>query len=63
MFMKNVMVKTKILTQEIQSVQINIIDTLEAAQATIATLQHMRDDSNGNQNFMKRVVRNDNADT
>ena len=47
MFMKNVMVKTKILTQEIQSVQINIFDTLEAAQATIATLQHMRDDFNG----------------
>ncbi len=47
MFMKNVMVKTKILTQEIQSVEINILVTLEAAQATIATLQHVRDDFNG----------------
>ncbi|CAM1298252.1 Uncharacterised protein g2079 [Pycnogonum litorale] len=45
MFMKNVMVKTKILTQEIQSIKINILDTLEAAQATIATLKHMRNDS------------------
>eukprot|EP00112_Aurelia_sp_Birch-Aquarium-sp1_P023237 Seg6841.1 transcript_id=Seg6841.1/GoldUCD/mRNA.D3Y31 product="hypothetical protein" protein_id=Seg6841.1/GoldUCD/D3Y31 len=47
MFMKNVMVKTNILTQELLSVEINILDTLEAAQATIATLQHMRGDFNG----------------
>ncbi|CAM1307952.1 Uncharacterised protein r2_g1783 [Pycnogonum litorale] len=45
MFMKNVMVKTNILTQEIQGIKINILDTLEAAQATIATLKHMRNNS------------------
>ncbi len=47
MFMKNGMVKTNILTQEIQNIKINILDTLEAVQATITTLQHMRNDSNG----------------
>ncbi len=35
--LKNAMVK--ILTQEIQSIKINILDPLEAALATIATLQ------------------------
>jgi hypothetical protein len=44
MFMRNIMMKTKILTKEVQSVDINIVDTLEAAQATIATLGHLRDD-------------------
>jgi hypothetical protein len=28
MFMKNVMIKTKILTKQVQSVNINIVDTL-----------------------------------
>ena len=42
MFMRNVMLKTKILTKEVQSVDINIVDTLEAA---IATLRHLHDDN------------------
>eukprot|EP00794_Sanderia_malayensis_P016281 gene16281-17919_t len=46
MFMKNVMVKMKILTHEIQSIKVNILDNLEAAQATVFTLKHMRDNSN-----------------
>ncbi|CAB3983432.1 zinc finger MYM-type 1-like [Paramuricea clavata] len=44
MFMRNIMIKTKILTKQIQSVDINIIDTLEAAKATISTLRHLRED-------------------
>jgi hypothetical protein len=38
MFMRNVMVKTKILTKQIQTVDINVVDILEAAEATIATV-------------------------
>ena len=38
MFMRNVMVKTKILTKQLQSVDVNVVDTLEAAEAAIATL-------------------------
>ena len=36
------MLKTKILTKEVQSVDINIVDTLLAA---IATLRHLHDDN------------------
>ena len=49
MFMRNIMIKTKILTKQIQSIDINIIDTLEVAKATIATLRHLREDE-GNLN-------------
>ena len=38
------MVKTKILTKQLQTVDINIIDTLESAKATIATLRHLCND-------------------
>ena len=38
------MVKTKILTKQLQTVDINIVDTLEAVKATIATLHHLRND-------------------
>ena len=37
------MIKTKILTKQNQSVDINIIDTLEAANATISILRHLRE--------------------
>ena len=44
MFMRNIMVKTKILTKQLQTVDINVVDTLEAVKATIATLRHLRND-------------------
>ena len=44
MFMRNIMVKTKILTKQLQTVDINIVDTLEAVKATIATLRHLGND-------------------
>ena len=49
MFMRKIMMKTKILTKQVQSVDINIIDTLEAIKATISTLRHLRQDE-GNLN-------------
>ena len=49
MFMRNIMMKTKILTKQVQSVDINIIDTLEAVKATVSTLRHLRQDE-GNLN-------------
>ena len=37
--------KTKILTKQLQAVDINVVDTLEAVKATtIATLRHLRND-------------------
>jgi hypothetical protein len=56
MFMRNVMMKTKILTKEVQSVDINIVDTLEAAQATIVTLRHLRDDETNFDNQIEAAV-------
>ncbi len=44
MFMKNIMSKTQILTQQVQSVDLNIIDSLEALSATITTLKYVRQD-------------------
>ena len=44
MFMRNIMMKTKILTKQLQAVDINVVDTLEAVKATIATLRHLRND-------------------
>ena len=41
MFMRNVMA---ILTKQCQTVDINVVDTLEAAKATISTLCHSRND-------------------
>ena len=52
MFMRNVMVKTKILTKQLQTVDINVVDTLEAAEATIATLRHLRNDK---ENLNKQI--------
>lgn len=43
-FVRNVTMKTKILTKQIQSVDLNIIDKLEAAKATISTLRHSGED-------------------
>ena len=42
--MKSVMIETKILTKQVQSVNINIVDTLQSANVTISTLHHLRDD-------------------
>ena len=50
------LMKTKILTKEVQSVDINIVDTLEAAQATIATLRHLRDDETNLDNQIDAAV-------
>jgi hypothetical protein len=47
MFMKNVMGKTKCLTTEVQGIDMNIIDTIESFKATITTLEHIRNDSEG----------------
>ena len=46
------MVKTKILTKQLQTVDINVVDTLEAAEATIATLRHLRNDE---ENLNKQI--------
>jgi hypothetical protein len=50
MFMRNAMVKTKILMKQLQTVDINVVDTLEAAEATIATLHHL---CNNKENLMQ----------
>ena len=42
MFMRNVMSKTKILTKQVQAVDLNIVDALEALDATINTLKYLR---------------------
>ena len=50
MFMKNIMMKTKILKKQVDLFfDINIIDTLEATIAAISTLRHLRQDE-GNLN-------------
>ena len=48
--------KTKILTKEVQSVDINIVDILEAAQATIAALRHLRGDETNLDNQVDAAV-------
>ena len=55
MFMKNVMAKTKCLTKEVQDIQINVIDTIESLDATITTLEHIRNDSDGLNNQILAV--------
>jgi hypothetical protein len=52
MFMRNAVVKTKILTKQLQTVDINVVDTLEAAEATIATLHHL---CNNKENLNKQI--------
>ena len=47
MFMKNVMGETKCLTKEVQDIEINVIDTIESLDATITTLEHIRNNSDG----------------
>jgi hypothetical protein len=47
MFMKNIMGKTKCLTKQVQDIDMNIIDTIEILNATITTLEHIRNDSDG----------------
>ena len=44
MFIKNIMMKTKILAKQVQTLDINVVDTLEAVKATTATLHHLRND-------------------
>ena len=39
--------KTKCLTKEVQDIEINVIDTVESLNATITTLEHIRNDSDG----------------
>ena len=56
MFMKSVMIKTKILTKQVQSVNINIVDTLESAKVTISTLRHLRDDEQNLNNLITAAV-------
>jgi hypothetical protein len=41
MFMRNVMSKTKILTKQVQAIELNIADALEAHDATINTLKYL----------------------
>lgn len=48
------MVKTKILPKQLQMVDINVVDTLEADEATIATLRHLRNDEG---NFNRQILR------
>ncbi len=43
MFMRNVMSKTKILTKQVQTVGLNVVDALEALDATINTLKYLRE--------------------
>ena len=43
MFMRIVMVKTKILTKQVQAIELNIIDASEALDATISTLKYLRE--------------------
>ncbi len=43
MFMRNVMSKTKILTKQVQTVELNVVDALEALDATINTLKYLRE--------------------
>ena len=45
MFMKSVMIKTKILTKQVQSVNINIVDTLQSAKVTAFGTQMERERS------------------
>ena len=56
MFMKNVMIKTKILTKQVQSVNINIVDTLESAKPT-STLHYLRDDKQNVNNLITAAVK------
>ena len=43
MFMRNVMSKTKILPKQVQTVEVNVVDALEALDATINTLKYLRE--------------------
>ena len=43
MFMRNVMLKTKILTKQVQTIELNIVDALEALDATINTWKYLRE--------------------
>ena len=43
MFMRNVMSKTKILTKQVQTVELNVVDALKALDATINTLKYLRE--------------------
>ena len=56
MFMKSVMIKTKILTKQVHSDNINIVDTLESAEVTISTLCHLRDDEQNLNNLITAAV-------
>ena len=47
MFMKKVIGKTKCLTTEIQSINMNIIDTTDSFKATISTLEQIRNNNDG----------------
>ena len=42
MFMRNVMSKTKILKKQVQAIDLNIVDALEALDATVNTLKYLR---------------------
>ena len=39
--------KTKCLTKQVQDIDMNIIDTIEILNATITTLEHIHNDSDG----------------
>lgn len=57
MFMRNVMVNTKILTKQLQAVDINVVDTLKAAKVTTAPLHHLRnDEDNRNKNINAAII-------
>ncbi|CAB3997317.1 Hypothetical predicted protein [Paramuricea clavata] len=42
--------KTKCFTTEVQGIDMNIIDAIESFKATITTLEHIRNDSEGLEN-------------
>ena len=42
MFMRNVMSKTKSLTKQVQAIDLNIVDALEALDATVNALKYLR---------------------
>jgi hypothetical protein len=45
MFMKNIMYKTKNLTEKLQEEELNVSDAVDLIEATIASLQRLRDDT------------------
>ena len=56
MFMRNVMSKTKILTKQIQAIDLNIFQALEAPEVTINTLKYIRVNENDINNQIDAAI-------